>query len=160
MSKPLIIYNHGLGYKITYFLDKFEFYKKTKSFLYSGSAFFNDDLSSEITQKTTLEKRRRYAYLGSRTHFFISLWKNELKSNGFIIRNSSSETLDYIDIVVEIDSLKKYLISNNLLKLYYLSKTPVGYLEFLKDTVAFDGSGYFDGSGVKILGQMAKTRIR
>jgi len=32
-SKPIIIYNNGLGYKITYYLDKFEYYRKSKSFL-------------------------------------------------------------------------------------------------------------------------------
>src|SRR5664280_203355 len=108
--KPLIIYNNGLGYKITYYLDKFEFYKKSKSFLFKGSAFFNEDLSSDITPKKSFERRRKYAYLGSRSHFFSSLWANSLKSNGFIVENSSYETLNYEDIVLVKDSLKKYLV--------------------------------------------------
>jgi hypothetical protein len=178
-SKPLIIYNNGLGYKITYYLDKFEFYKKSKSFLYQGSAFFNGDLSSDPTQIKSFERRRKYAYLGSRSHFFSSLWANSLKSNGFLVENSANEALNYEDIVLVRDSFKKYLeyygklkvLSeipgkaiqnikiNNTLKIYYLSKTPNSYIELLKDTVYFDRSGYFEGSGVRILGQMAKQRI-
>jgi hypothetical protein len=176
--KPLIIYNNGLGYKITYYLDKFEFYKKSKSFLFKGSAFFNEDLSSDITPKKSFERRRKYAYLGSRSHFFSSLWANSLKSNGFIVENSSYETLNYEDIVLVKDSLKKYLVyygklkilsripgrainlkSDHDLKIYYSSKTPNSYIEFLKDTVSFDNTGYFDGSGVRILGQMAIKRV-
>ena len=87
-SKPIIIYNNRLGYKITYYLDKFEYYRKSKSFLYKGSAIFNEDLTSEIIQKKIFERRRKDAYLGSRNHFFSSLWANALKSIGFIVRNS------------------------------------------------------------------------
>ena len=69
-SKPILIVNNALGYKITYYLDKFEYYRKSKSFLYKGSAIFNEDLAAEITQKKFFEKRRKNAYLGSRSHFF------------------------------------------------------------------------------------------
>jgi len=177
-SKPIIIYNNGLGYKITYYLDKFEYYKKSKSFLYKGSALFNEDFTSDVTKKKFFERRRKYAYLGSRSQFFNSLWTNKLKSNGFFIKNSSNETLNYEDIVIEKDSLKKYLVydsrvkylskiprkainlkSDNNLEIYYLSKTPNSNIEFLKDTVFFNNTGYFDGSGVRILGLMAKQRI-
>ena len=130
VSKPLIIYNNGLGYKITYYLDKFEFYKKSKSFLYSGSAFFDEDLSSEITQKTSFEKRRKNAYLGSRSHFFSSLWANKLTSEGFTVRNSSSETLNYQDIVIENDSLKKFLFPMTGLKYITYQKRRLAILNF------------------------------
>ena len=158
-SKPIIIYNHGLGYKITYYLDKFEYYRKSKSFLYKGSAIFNEDLASEMTRKKFFEKRRRNAYLGSRSHFFTSLWANKLKSNGFVIRNSADQILNYEDIVIVRVGFKKYLSYNGNLSIYYLSNSPNSSIELFKNPVFFDSSGYFDGSGVRVIGQMAKQRI-
>jgi len=158
-SKPIIIYNNGLGYKITYYLDKFEYYRKSKSFLYQGNAIFNEDLTSDITQKKFFEKRRKYAYLGSRSHFFASLWANKLKSNGFVIRNSADQILNYEDIVIERSGFKKYLSYKGNLSICYFSNSPNSSIELINNPVFFDSSGYFDGSGVRVIGQMAKQRI-
>jgi hypothetical protein len=54
---------------------------------------------------------------------------------------------------------KKYLSYKGNLYIYYLSKSPSSYIEPLKDQVFFDSSGYFDGLGVKVIGQMAVQRI-
>jgi len=158
-SKPILIVNNALGYKITYYLDKFEYYRKTKSFLYKGSAFFNEDMSAALTKKNFFEKRRKNAYLGSRSHFFSSLWTNSLKSNGFNVRNSVDEIINYEDLVIVRAGFKKYLSYKGNLYIYYLSKSPSSYIEPLKDQVFFDSSGYFDGLGVKVIGQMAVQRI-
>jgi hypothetical protein len=158
-SKPILIVNNALGYKITYYLDKFEYYRKSKSFLYKGSAFFNEDMSAALTKKNFFEKRRKNAYFGSRSHFFSSLWTNSLKSNGFIVRNSVDEIINYEDIVIVRAGFKKYLSYKGNLYIYYLSKSPNSYIELLKDQVFFDSSGYFDGLGVKVIGQMAVQRI-
>jgi hypothetical protein len=158
-SKPILIVNNALGYKITYYLDKFEYYRKSKSFLYKGSAKFDEGITSEITQKKFFEKRRKIAYLGSRSHFFSSLWTNSLKSNGFIVRNSVDEIINYEDIVIVRAGFKKYLSYKGNLYIYYFSKSPNSYIEPLKDQIFFDSNGYFDGSGVKVIGQMAQQRI-
>ncbi len=159
-SKPIIIYNNALGYKITYYLDRFEYYRRSKSFLYNGSAFFSEDMADEITQKKFFDKRRKNAYLGSRSHFFRSLWTNTLKSNGFIIKNSEDKILNYEDIVTVRAGFKKYLsYKGGRLYICYLSKSPDSYIILLKNPVFFDSSGYFDGLCVKIIGQMAKQRI-
>jgi CarboxypepD_reg-like domain len=158
-SKPILIVNNALGYKITYYLDKFEYYRKSKSFLYKGSAIFNEDLAGEMLQKKYFEKRRKIAYLGSRSHFFSSLWTNTLKSNGFTIRNSIDEIINYEDIVIVRAGFKKYLSYKDNLYIYYISKSPNSYIEPLKDQIFFESNGYFDGSGVKIIGQMAQQRI-
>jgi len=158
-SKPLLIVNNALGYKITYYLDKFEYCRKNKSFLYKGSALFNEDMSAALTQKNFFEKRRKNAYFGSRSHFFSSLWTNSLKSNGFIVRNSLDEIINYEDIVIVRAGFKKYLSYKGNLYIYYLSKSPSSYIEPLKDQIFFDSNGYFDGSGVKVIGQMAQQRI-
>lgn len=160
-SKPILIINNALGYKFTYYLDKFEYYRKSKSFLYKGSAIFNEDMSAALIQKKFFEKRRKIAYLGSRSHFFASLWANKLKSNGFTLRNSADQILNYEDIVIERSGFKKYLSYKGNLSIYYLSNSPNSLIDLLKtkDPVFFDSSGYFDGSGVKVIGQMAQQRI-
>jgi hypothetical protein len=158
-SKPLLINNRRLGYKITYYLDKFEYYKKTKSFFYQGTIIFNEDSISDKTQKQSIDRRRRYAYLGSRMHFFRELWTNNLSKSGFKILNSSDENLDYKNLVIQKDSLRKFLSYNEKIGIGYYSRTPSSYIVFHKNEVFFDKNGYFDSSGVAWEGQMAKLRI-
>ncbi|MGC1390935.1 MAG: carboxypeptidase-like regulatory domain-containing protein [Bacteroidales bacterium] len=158
-SKPLLIYNRRLGYKITYYLDKFEYYKNTKSFFYQGSIIFNEDSISEKTQIQSIDRRRRYAYLGSRMHFFRELWTNNLSKSGFKILNSSDEDLDYKNLIIQKDSLRKFLSYHEKIGIGYYSRTPSSYIIFHKNEVFFDKNGYFDSSGVAWEGQMAKLRI-
>ena len=157
--KPIEIVNNGLGYKITYYLDMFEYNRESGFFSYKGNAFFNDDMSVGMTQKSIFEKRRRKAYIGSIFHFFRSLWRNSLESNGFSVRNAEDKEIKYDDIVTIASDFKKYLSYKGNLYLYYLLKPPDSYIELVKDRVYFDSVGYFDGSGVKIIGQMATQRI-
>jgi hypothetical protein len=157
--KPIEIVNNGLGYKITYYLDKFEYNRESGFFSYKGNALFNEDMSVGMTQKNIFEKRRRKAYFGSIFHFFRSLWRNSLESNGFSVRNAEDKVIKYEDIVTIGSDFKKYLSYKGNLYLYYLSKPPDSYIELVKDRVYFDSVGYFDGSGVKIIGQMATQRI-
>lgn len=158
-AKPIIIVNNALGYKITYYLDKFEYYRKSKSFLYKGSAFFNEDMSFALTKKDFFDKRRKNAYLGSRSHFFSSLWTNTLRSNGFVVKNLKEEIINYEDMVTMRAGFKKYLSCKDDLYIYYFSKSPGSILELLHDHVFFDNNGYFDGTGVKFIGLMAQQRI-
>jgi hypothetical protein len=158
-SKPVSIVNNALGYKITYFLDKFEYSWKTKTFLYQGSAYFYHDMTDELTQKNFFDKRRKNAYLGSRSHFFTSLWTNSLKANGFTVRNSVEEVIDYADMVKMRAGFKKYLSYNGSIYIYYLSDSPGSSIEPIKNGIFFDRNGYFDGSGVTLIGKMAQQRI-
>ncbi len=157
--KPIEIVNNGLGYKIKYYLDLFEYNRGSGFFSYKGNALFNEDMSVGMTQNNIFEKRRKKAYIGSIFHFFRSLWRNSLESNGFIIRNSEGESLNFNDLVITGADSKKYLCYLGNLYLYYMSKPPDSYIEIVKNKVYFDSVGYFDGSGVKIMGQMAIQRI-
>jgi hypothetical protein len=158
-SKPILIVNNALGYKITYYLDNFEYCWKCKTFLYKGNAFFSEDMSTTLTSKNFFEKRRKKAYLGSRGHFFSSLWVNSLNSNGFVIKNSVEEIINYEDIVRVRAGFKKYLSSKSDLYIFYMSKSPSSCIRPLKDQIFFDVNGYFDGSGVELSGQMAQQRV-
>jgi len=156
--KPIIINNKALGYKITYFLDKFEYYRSAKTFIFKGSIVFNEDLKGGYAERETFERKRRYAYLGSRMHFFRALWKNDLEAQGFNVRNWSDDNLKYDRIVANIDGRKYFRFSENV-GICYFTKTPESTVVFLKDRVYFDEKGYFDPSGISWEGKMATQRI-
>lgn len=156
--KPIIINNKALGYKITYFLDKFEYYRSAKTFIFKGSIVFNENLTGDMEERKDFERKRRYAYLGSRMHFFRSLWEDDLEAQGFNVRNWSYDNLGYDRIVVNIDGRKYFRFSENV-GICYFSKTPESNVVFLKEMVYFDQKGYFDPSAISWEGKMATQRI-
>jgi len=158
-SKPIRIDNRALGYKITYYLDKFEYIRETKSFFFKGDIIFNEDLSVGAEKKEVFERKRRYAYLGSRMHFFRALWYNDMKSTGFIIKNRAYENLKYKDLVVEDQKENKYLKYSDDLGVCYFSKEPLSNIRFLKEKVFFGNDGFFDPSGITWEGKMASLRV-
>ncbi|HAQ19816.1 MAG TPA: hypothetical protein DCR40_11365 [Prolixibacteraceae bacterium] len=158
-SKPIQIINRKLGYKITYYLDKFEYYKRTKSFVYKGNLIFNEDLAINNPEQPVIERRRKNAYRGSRMHFFRSLWINDLKSTGFVVFNSTNDFVDYQNMVIEDDRHRKFLEYQKYLGVCYYSKMPTSDILFLKTIVFFDKNGYFDESGLSWDGKMASQRI-
>jgi hypothetical protein len=153
---PLLIENKALGYNITYYLDRFEYYKRSISTFFSGNFIFNDDLIDDPGQTEIYNKRRVYTYLGSRMHFFRVLWSGQLKSSGFTIRNSSNRPLRLDKLVFQDDLQYKYLsFPTSLLINYYDRRSTI---EFVMQPVYFDESGYFD-PGIKWTGDMARQRI-
>lgn len=158
-SKPILIDNKALGYKISYFLDEFELSKKNESFFFSGNIIFNEDLTTSGTQKQLFERRREQAYSGSRMHFFRALWDNNLDSAKFTVKNSENENLNYNDIVNQEDSLIKFLYYPENLGICYDASFPESYIIFLEEDVNFDKNGYFDPEGIGWQGEMGKKRI-
>jgi hypothetical protein len=163
-SKPIIIYNRSLGYKITYYLDRFEYYKKDRSLFFAGNLIFNEDLAIDDAHEKLYERRRKEAYLGSRIHFFRALWADDLESSGFIVKNSADKYLKYKDIVEDShpDSLNKhtkFLKYNEKLSILY--NTRLSNIIFLKEKVYFDKDGYFDQTGMCISweGEMMDQRV-
>ncbi len=157
--KPIIIDNKSLGYKITYYLDKFEYYKQSTSFFFKGNIIFSEDLTTEESKKQLFERKRKSAYLGSRMHFFRALWVDDLNSAGFTIKNSANETIKYQKFVIQKDNRTKYLRYPGGLGICYYSKVPTSYIVFLKENVFFDQNGFFDPSGISWEGVMAQQRI-
>jgi hypothetical protein len=153
--KPILVENKVLGYKITYYLDKFEYYKGKQATFFSGNIIFQEDVTTEETQKQ-LAVMRKNAYLGSRMHFFRALWSNDLKSNGFTVNNSSYKSLQPKEIVIQPYNNKYLSYIENLYVDYGKS---VSYIHFLKKNVYFDNTGYFDPSGINWKGRMAQQRI-
>jgi hypothetical protein len=157
-SNPILIDNKALGYKITYFLDEFIYDEKNESFLFVGNIIFNEDLSAEEEQKQIFDARREKAYLGSRMHFFRSLWNNELDSTKFNVKNSAGETLPYDSLVIH-ENRTKYLSYPEDIGICFRSALPTSYILFVEESVNFDSNGYFDPSSVSWQGEMSRKRI-
>ena len=158
-TKPILIDNKALGYKITYYLDKFEYDKPGKSFLFKGSIIFQEDSTSKDSKKSYFERKRKLAYLGSRIHFFRALWTNDINSAGFTVRNSANEIVHYDKIVFQKDNRTKYLKCPGGLGISYFTKQPTSFIVFLKESVFFDPNGYFEPDGIIWEGEIARQRV-
>jgi len=159
VSKPLIIKNRALAYEITYYLDKFEYKRSNRSFIFQGNLSFKEDLKSIESQKIVIENKRKNAYLGSRMHFFRALWMDELESEGFTVKNNYGRNLSAKDIVLQDASNKKYLRYNGSLGICYYSDVPFSHLEIQKDRIYFEKNGYFDSFGIIWEGYIAEKKI-
>ena len=158
-SKPILINNNALGYKITYYLDKFEYCKTNQSLKLIGNYIFDEYLTSNKRQKEKFEIRRRSAYLESRMHFFRTLWHNELDSSGFTVMTSAGVRLYTINLVIQTDNFTKYLKYRGDLFVTYFKKWDGSVITMIKEYVNFDKNGYFDPEGISWRGEMAKQRI-
>ncbi len=158
-AKPLLIENRSLGYNITYFLDRFEYNKVSKTFVFNGNVIFREDTTLSERRKKYIDRKREATYLGSRMHFFRSLWINDLNANGFTVRNSANEIVGYSQIVLVMDSRTKYLYTYTPLGISYYSKQVTSYLVPVKDKIFFDADGYYDQLAVIWDGEMSRQRI-
>jgi hypothetical protein len=158
-SKPLQIENRALGYNITYFLDRFEYNKESKTFVFNGNVIFREDTTLTDRKKKYIDRKREATYLGSRMHFFRSLWINDLNSNGFTVRNTANEIVSYKKIVLVMNSRTKYLSTYAPLGISYYSKKATSYLVPVKDKIFFDADGYYDQLAVIWEGEMSRQRI-
>ena len=158
-NKPLQIENRALGYNITYFLDRFEYNKESKTFVFNGNVIFREDTTLNERKRKFVERKREATYLGSRMHFFRSLWINDLNANGFTVRNTANEIVGYNKIVLVMDSRTKYLYTYSPLGISYYSKQVTSHLVPVKDKIFFDADGYYDQLAVIWEGEMSRQRI-
>jgi hypothetical protein len=172
-SSPLIIQNEALGYRATYYLDKFELNKGDGSYYYSGNILFDEDLAKTGARNKQYIKKRGEAYFKSRTYFFRMLWANRLDSAGFVVKNPLDEDLYYENIVIDKGSKGKYLKHfGNEISTYivFLEEEAVydawGKLDIsciteisLENDVFFDEKGYFNPNDITWRGKLAKQQI-
>ena len=154
--KPIVVENNALGYTITYYLDKFEFYMNKETVFFIGNIKFSETKTTEGTQML-YDDARKQAYLGSKMHFFRSLWNNDLKEQGFFMTNMVGQNLKMENVVV-LDSMNnKYLHYPTRINIWNNDMFTSIYL--LKNYVYFDKTGYFDPSGINWIGNMGEGRI-
>lgn len=158
-KKPLTIINGSLGYRITYYLTKFEFNSKADSVSYSGCWLFSDDPSLTRDEFESAEKKRKLAYFGSWMEFFRALWSNALDSAGYDLRNESNKKLTYDSLVLEING-SKYWKYNKPVTIYHFTKNQSTTIQ-TGETVYFDKLGYHDTEGVgwRKTGEMTYRRL-
>ena len=155
---PIVIQNLSLGYIISYHLERFEYERKTKTMLFTGSIIFNRDLADDEESRLLYERRRANAYLGSCQHFFRSLWTNTLIESEFALSSSrSGSILSYDDIVFQDIQGRKYLRYYEDLTIDYYAR--LSYISFLDGRVLFQQDGYFDPTPIIWTGDMSKQRI-
>jgi hypothetical protein len=180
-SNPILIYNRALGYKESYYLDEFLLNTKDDNYFFSGNILFSEDLATKETNNQQYIKKRKDAYLKSRTYFFRSLWENKLDSAGIIVKNVLDEDLGYDNIVTEKGDKGKYLKHFEYLNHPEQKSFPSTYIIFrekeviydswgrldrsciteitLQDAVYFDKNGYFDPSNISWRGKLGNQRI-
>jgi hypothetical protein len=124
-----------------------------------GYTVFKDNIIQDYKKKVRAEKRRRFAYLGSRMELFRCLWNNDLDSAGFTVKNTRDKKLTYDSLVIQTDSSTKYLNRKGIVNIAYLSKWNDTQIKILRDSVYFDWSGYFDTYSIIWEGAMSKQRM-
>lgn len=156
-SEPIQIINKALGYKITYYLDKFEYYIRSRTVFFYGNIIFQEDVENDESRKIYYDKKRKLTYLGSRMHFFRSLWSDNLTPNKFSIKNIHTKKLKYKDIVIRPNNYRKYIKYHKTIQINFNSK--FSFIVFLKEKAYFSEDGYFDPSGIYWKGEMGNQRI-
>jgi hypothetical protein len=166
-ANPLIIKNNGLGYTVTYFLDRFEYCISDKLLDMTGNILFREDLSKKSRENKMFEKRRIRAYMGSRMHLFRALYENKLHDEGFTMRDTLrvltfEEATGLKDTTGSDDLPKIVLYKRGIPEAYYVDHVSKGFptlMRLRKQFFIFKKNGYFEGSAVIWEGEMAKQRI-
>lgn len=162
--RPIQIQNDRLGYNVSYFLDLFEYNTNTHSMVLIGNYKFTPITSGDIVQQENIEKNRTTAYLGSRMHFFRSLWDDSFEASGFKVIDARGNILSINDLVILTMTPKgtiqqKYLVGKSPLVVYYGGFTRKSLIILKKDHVTFESDGHFDPLGVEWDGYLGNKRI-
>jgi hypothetical protein len=83
---PLIIENKALGYRIHYQLESFSYQFNSRYLVYTGYPFF-EEMEGNANKKKKWEKRRTEVYFGSVMHFMRSVYRNQIREEGFDVRS-------------------------------------------------------------------------
>lgn len=84
---PLIIFNKWLGYKITFFLERYWYQKNTGAASYFGYVYFES-----IKENKKILRNRRNSYYGSAHHFYRSLVEGSLSKKEFSIKHIQTDS--------------------------------------------------------------------
>ena len=156
---PLIIENKNLGYEITYFLESFIYSPIYETLTFIGYPIFEDITISDNLDSLKVERKRRAAYLGSRMHFFRTLWENKTDSAGFRLTNMNDVKLTTDSLGIQMNGNDKFLPDSVKIKIRYNILSEETILETIRDSVYFDKTGYFAPYGILWSGKMTEQRI-
>ncbi len=80
-GEPLLIYNHALGYEITYFLKEFVFENNTIKI--KAAARYKEMATDDSSELEIWARERKRSYFGSFKHFINSLQEGAVHAEGF-----------------------------------------------------------------------------
>ena len=155
--KPILIENRALGYTITYYLDKFEYSKRSNYIYFSGRFIFSENMTENEELIWSYKINRETAYYGSRAHFVRTLYSNKLEGTGYEISDSSYNTLNISDIVFIDDNQQKFIKSVGKINIDYHRISSAIYLT--GNPIIFNEAGYFDPNGIIWSGYMGNQRM-
>lgn len=82
-TEPIVVSNNGLGYKIMFQMEAFV--SDGKLTFFAGDKFFENLKPKDEKQENRWKKLRKRAFHDSFRNFLVSLSRNKLEENGFII---------------------------------------------------------------------------
>jgi len=82
-AEPLLIENNALGYTIKYELDSFVHEYNATATIYTGYPLFEEMIAPDTVIAAKWQKAREDVYYGSPLHFMRSLYRQQLKEDGF-----------------------------------------------------------------------------
>jgi hypothetical protein len=150
---PILVRNPNLGYTVTYYLDKFEFKRKTTDYFIKGVISFKEDLITS-DNRNKVENRRYRAYNGSIPHFFKSLWNGNLED--FTVMDKNWNEFQLMDSVAANDSVTRLLKCKSTFYIKHDRKTSRAIP--LSNKLKFDQYGFYIPD-IKWQGEMASRRI-
>jgi hypothetical protein len=150
---PITVRNPNLGYTVTYYLDKFEFNRKTTDYYIKGVISFKEDLVN-AGNRNQVEHRRYRAYNGSIPHFFKSLWNGNLED--FTVTDKNWNEFQLTDSVSVNDSVTRLL--NCKTTFYVRHNRMISKAIPINNKLTFDKYGFYVPD-IKWQGDMASRRI-
>lgn len=118
----LIIANEALGYNVKYLLEEFVLDNQHSFSMYMGQAVLTEMPASE-SKAAKWKKERSKAYLGSPQHLLRSLYHDNLKAEGFVVRKllvtSNSESISEKEYVKKQKHFESLLGDNLITRSQY-----------------------------------------
>lgn len=106
-NQPILVSNLALGYQIHIELIQFEWNTRTNLGIYKVYSLFEDIETDNEFQKQAWENNRLETFLGSKAHFFRSLYHGNWKENNYLLgyeddlQQLSEEDLKYYFLTAE-----------------------------------------------------------
>lgn len=123
----LLIDNPVLGYRVKYLLRDFQYNSYLETTQYHGECIF-EELEGSNTQKQVWHHNRREAYFGSLMHYLRSIYKGDIKSEGFLTYKVTNTRLPAeINVNPVLPKRITQKIDDNLIELKYKGRLYIIY---------------------------------
>ncbi|MHA7128443.1 carboxypeptidase-like regulatory domain-containing protein [Algoriphagus namhaensis] len=138
-QEPLIIDNKALGYRVTYYLQDYKYYKNKSSFY--GLAFFEDKTPKDSTEAANYLLNKQTSYQGSIKHLMKSILLQEAPAQGFDLyvslpeqmnrRRTNTYTVELGESIVYLpqESIRRIPLRNGNFRIIWPDRVEVHFLK-------------------------------